>query len=74
MSALEADPGAFPLFADAARSARAAREWAVGANWYLNRNVKVTVDYGRTRFHGGAPGGGNRQTEEGILTRLQLAF
>ncbi|HSU16568.1 OprO/OprP family phosphate-selective porin [Longimicrobium sp.] len=74
LSALEADPHAFPLFADPARSARAAREWAVGANWYLNRNVKVTLDYGRTRFRGGAADGGDRQAEEGILTRLQLAF
>jgi phosphate-selective porin OprO and OprP len=73
LSALEADDDAFPRFADPERSAGAAREWAVGVNWYLNRNAKVTVDYGRTRFDGGAAGR-DRATEQGILTRLQLAF
>jgi len=73
LSALEVDDDAFPLFADPERSASAAREWAVGVNWYLNRNVKVTVDYGSTRFDGGKAGG-DRQTEQGILTRFQVAF
>ena len=73
LSALEADPDAFPFFADPERSASAAREWAVGVNWYLNRNARVTVDYGRTRFDGGAAGR-DRETEEGILTRFQIAF
>ncbi|HEX6750423.1 MAG TPA: porin [Longimicrobium sp.] len=73
LSALEADRDAFPVFADPDRSARAAREWAVGVNWYLNRNVKITADYGRTRFDGGAAGR-DRAPEEAILTRFQLAF
>jgi phosphate-selective porin OprO/OprP len=73
LSALEADEDAFPRFADPARAASAAREWSVGVNWYLNRNAKVTVDYGRTRFDGGAEDR-DRATEQGILTRLQIAF
>jgi phosphate-selective porin OprO/OprP len=73
LSALEVDGDAFPVFADPERSASAAREWAVGVNWYLNRNVKVTVDYGSTRFAGGRAGG-ERQTEQGLLTRFQVAF
>lgn len=74
VSALDADDDAFPFFADPERSASAAREWAVGVNWYLNRNVKLTVDYGRTRFDGGALEGADRETEAGILTRMQVAF
>ena len=73
LSALEADGDAFPRFADPERSASAAREWALGVNWYLNRNARVTVDYGRTRFDGGAAGR-DRATEQGLFTRFQLAF
>jgi phosphate-selective porin OprO/OprP len=60
-------------FADPARSAREARAWAVGLNWYLNRNVKYVVDYERTTFTGGATVG-DRRPENAILIRSQVAF
>jgi len=80
---LRFDPSAFSTstqtrFADPTKSAQEAREWGVGLNWYLNRNVKLVLDYEQTEFDGG--GGGtvtapkNRATEEAIFTRAQVAF
>jgi len=72
---LNVDGAAFSRgFADPVRSAREARAWAVGLNWYLNRNVKYVVDYERTTFTGGAAAGGNRRPENAIVVRSQVAF
>lgn len=71
---LDIDDAAFrDGFADPTKSAREAREWAVGANWYLNTNVKFVLDYSSTDFKGGAARG-DRATERVILSRVQLAF
>ena len=71
---LEVDEDAFPLFADPARSVRGATAYAAGVNWYLNRFVRVLLDYERTGFDA-APGGGvERPTENLIVTRFQVAF
>ena len=65
-------------FADPTTSVQEARDWGIGLNWYLNRNVKLVLDYEQTAFDGG--GGGtivapmNRATEELILTRAQITF
>lgn len=65
---------AFDLkFADPAKSANKAKEWGVGANWYLTKIYKLALDFGRTEFEGGAKGG-NREPENAILTRFQAAF
>lgn len=64
---------AFPTFADPAAAARKAKEWAVGVNWYPERRIKLAVNYGRTRFTGGAATG-DREDEQAFLTRLQVAF
>jgi hypothetical protein len=32
------------------------------------------ADFDHTWFHGGAPGGRDRKTEDTILTRLQLSY
>jgi len=60
----------------AAGSAREGNEWAIGLNWYLNKSVKLNVDYNRTQFQGGsnAKGSVTAHDEQVILTRLQLAF
>ena len=70
---LTLDDGAFPLFANPAIAARDARGWAVGANWYLNRAVKVTADYEETYFQGGSPSG-DRESERDVFTRIQVGF
>ncbi len=73
-SQLDADPTVFRVgFADPTKSAQSAREWAVGLNWYLNRNVKLVSNYDQTEFQRGAVLG-NRLTEKGFLNRLQIAF
>ena len=86
---LRIDPAAFSTatsgaglrFADPTAQAQEAREWGVGLNWYLNRNVKWLVDFEQTSFDGGA--GNNtttpltvtdRQRERVIFTRVQLQF
>jgi phosphate-selective porin OprO/OprP len=58
---------------DPTKSARRAHEWVAGANWYLNRLVRISLDYGQTSFQGGAVNG-NRPTEKVILTRFQINF
>jgi phosphate-selective porin OprO/OprP len=74
VNALRVDDDAFPVFADPAVAAQKASGWAIGANWYLNRTVKVTTDYERTAFTGGAAAGADRPTEHVVFTRLQFGF
>ncbi len=61
-------------FADPNAAASSAREYGVAANWYLNNNAKVAVNYEETRYAGGAAAGADRQNERAILARLQVAF
>jgi phosphate-selective porin OprO/OprP len=70
---LNVDKEAFPIFADLARSAQTATAWAVGINWYLNKNARFTVDYEQTKFAGGASAG-DRKQEKIIFSRLQLSY
>jgi len=70
---LEADPDAFPIFADPARSAECVENLGASLGWLLNRSVKLVLDYQNTRFDGGASAG-DRETEQTLLARVQLAF
>jgi phosphate-selective porin OprO/OprP len=74
---LSIDDGAFAggadSFANPLTAARRARAAAIGVNWYLNPNVKWSVDYELTRFDGGAATG-DRPDEKAYLTRIGLAF
>ena len=49
-------------------------EWVGGVNWYLNRLVRITGDYGVTSFGGGAPNGGNKAPERVFILRFQINF
>ncbi len=77
---LHVDPDAFPLFANPSASARTAKAWSAGLNWYLNRNVMVKVSFSHTIFDGGggtgnsAPATVTRKDENALFTRVQLAF
>jgi phosphate-selective porin OprO/OprP len=64
--------GAFPVFADPAKSARDVFAFDIGLNWYFNRGVKLNFDVGHAEFNGG--GAPNRPDETTIFTRLQIAF
>ncbi len=70
---LRIDPNAFPDFASITASARRARGFTAGLNWYLNENVKLVGNYEQTAFQGGAATG-NRPNEKVIQSRLQVAF
>lgn len=72
--ALDIDDDAFPLFADAATSARQARNWTLGFNWYLTSNLKLVFNYLDTTFKGGAADATDREDEKAIFSRLQVAF
>lgn len=61
-------------FANIATSPSKAKALGVGVNWYLNQNIKWSLDYERTKFDGGAAAGGDRDDEKAILTRFALGF
>jgi phosphate-selective porin OprO/OprP len=69
-SELKVDDAAFPTFANPARAARKANEWAFGVNWYPERRIKFAINYSQTSFDGG----GDREDEKALLTRFQVAF
>jgi phosphate-selective porin OprO/OprP len=71
---LRVDPNVFPVFADPSKSAGQALEWVVQATWYFTRLVKFALLFERTTFQGGAPMGGDRVPENGLIGRLGLAF
>ena len=51
--------------------------WGTGINWYLNRNVKLAVDFEQTKFRRGAPNGvstDDRKTENLFTGLAQLSF
>ncbi len=72
---LSIDEDAFPNYA-AANSPREAREWAVGLNWHLNRNVKASLNYIHTDFEKGSTTRGEvtADDERAILARVQFSF
>jgi phosphate-selective porin OprO/OprP len=71
-SALRVDDAAFPVFANPNTSASRAGAWAMGINWYMNYNVRMSFQYEWTNFTGGATSGVDRQDENALLFELQL--
>lgn len=61
-------------FANPATSAREASGTTLGLNWYLNRNVKATVNFEHTSFDGGESGAVTREDERALFTRVQLRY
>jgi phosphate-selective porin OprO/OprP len=63
-------------FASPSTTPRVAHEVVGGVNWYLNRLFRISVDYGRTNFGGGATvaAGINRPTEKALILRFQINF
>jgi phosphate-selective porin OprO/OprP len=75
IGALTIDDAVFDLsFADPNKSARSAKEWAVGLNWHLARGFKLALNYEHVAFQGGAAKSTDRPAESALLTRLQAAF
>jgi len=73
-SQLGIDNDVFPTLADPTESATRADAWAIGLNWYLNRNVRAYFDFNHTDFKGRSSGSVTAQDEDAFLTRIQLAF
>lgn len=75
LSDFEAEKGIYNygLVSDAT-SPRHLHEYVGGVNWYLNRLVRITGDYGHTAFGGGAANGGNRPVEKVVTLRFQINF
>ncbi|WP_442887700.1 OprO/OprP family phosphate-selective porin [Congregicoccus parvus] len=71
---LSIDDDAFPVFANPATSASKVRGYTLGVNWYLNRNLKGTLNFEHSDFTGGASGAVTREDENAILSRLQIRF
>jgi len=68
------DQGLFTYgFANPTTSPSFAREWVGGVNWYLNRILRISMDYAHTNFLGGAVGA-DRAAERVILARFQINF
>lgn len=83
---LEIDDDTFPNFSNAANSASGATSWAVGINWWLNRNLRLLTSFSHTTFDGGGnfspldsstftpPATVSAQDENVVFTRMQLSF
>jgi phosphate-selective porin OprO/OprP len=79
VAVLDVDDAAFNTFADPATSATKATSFAVGANWYLSKVSRVSVDFAHTKFDlapGGVPSATSpiKDSENAILARYQLNF
>lgn len=62
-------------FADPTVAAKNSREFTFGVNWYLNRALKIQLNYVRTEF--GRPlnfSGGARDHEDVFLSQFQIQF
>lgn len=76
-SGFEADPAAFPLYADPARSARGATLFGACVSWNMVRGLRWMLDYSRVTYAGGAAVAGvgaDRPDEQVLFTRFQIAF
>lgn len=73
-SRLTIDPRAFPNFASPSLSASKASAFSFGLNWYLNRNIRTSVNYVHTAFKGGDAAQVTAQDENAVISRLQLIF
>jgi phosphate-selective porin OprO and OprP len=73
-SQLRIDGDAFPLFANSATAAQAAKEQAIGVNWYLNRYIKLESDYEHTGFRMASSSVTPLHSENVLMNRIQFAF
>lgn len=69
--------GVAARFANPTASAKEAKTWGIGVNWYLNQWVRLATNYEQTKFDGGAGTFANirdRDDERILFSRLQFQF
>jgi len=71
---LDLDDDLFPLYANPATSASGLFSWGVGLNWKLHRNIKLSLDYERTRLDAAKGAKLPFEEESVIFSRVQFAF
>ena len=65
---------AFPVFANPDTAASKVSSATLGLNWYLNRNIKASLNYEYSDFDGGRSGTVTSRDEHAVLSRLQLNY
>lgn len=72
---LDFDDAAFTgnRYADSLASVTKEKSIGFGLTWHLDKNIKISLNYDKTQFDGGAATG-NRRDETFISTRFQTAF
>lgn len=51
-----------------------AQTWTAGLNWYLNKNIKIAATYDHTSFNSADVAIRDREDENALFTRFQVAF
>lgn len=79
VSQLIVDDGAFKgagtgTFANRNTQAERIDALSLGVNWYLNRNVKASVNFEHAEFQEAAASTANFDDENAILSRVQISF
>lgn len=70
---LNIDKKTFPTFANKATSVSKIEEKVLGLNWYLNQNIRLSLNYVHNDFKGGTTTG-NKDSEKAVLSRLEFKF
>jgi phosphate-selective porin OprO/OprP len=75
-SVVNIDPKAFRLgFTDREISTTKASNWAVGLNWYFNKNFKLQLDYEHTQFANFIEFGDEQRDHENVfLMQFQISY
>jgi phosphate-selective porin OprO and OprP len=71
---LNLDGDSFPTYANPDRAITGLQAWAVGLNWYPQKQFKAAITYEHTTFDGGAEDGADREDEQALFARLQVSF
>jgi phosphate-selective porin OprO and OprP len=79
VSSLSVDRAAFAGpgtgdFANRNTQAQSVDSYSLGVNWYLNRNVKASVNFEHSRFDEAVGSTADFEDENAVLTRVQLSF